>query len=47
MSNTTLRMRYFSLILADISQLHPHELRSDFKSLATDIEIPSNVSFEK
>ncbi len=45
--NTTLTMRYFSLMLADISQLHSHEPHFDFKSLVMEIETPSNVSFEK
>jgi len=45
--NTTLRIRYFSLILADISQLHSHERRFDFKSPAIEIGMLSNVSLEK
>ncbi len=45
--NTTLRTRYFSLMLADTSQQHSHEPHFDFKSLAMEIGMPSNVSFEK
>jgi len=40
-------MRSFSWMLADISQLRSHGLRSDFKSLVMETGMPSNVSLEK
>jgi hypothetical protein len=40
-------MRYFLLMLADISQLRSHGLRSDFKSPVVKTGMPSNVSLEK